>query len=97
MTKFLGLHKSDKPEKKYYVELENDGRTKRVYFGDANSNDFTLFNSLVREEHKRRYLQRHKAREDWSDINTPGFWSRWVLWNKPTVSASLKDTLSRFF
>jgi len=94
MTKFLGLHKSDKPEKKYYVELENDGRTKRVYFGDAYSNDYTLWNPLVREERKRLYIQRHKAREDWTDINTPGFWSRWILWNKPTVKASLKDTLA---
>lgn len=97
MTKFLGLHKSDKPEKKYYVELENDDRTKRVYFGDAHSNDYTLWNPLVREERKRLYIQRHKAREDWTDINTPGFWSRWILWNKTTVKASLKDTLLRFF
>jgi hypothetical protein len=97
MTKFLGLHKSDKPEKKFYAELENDGRTKRVYFGDSHSKDFTLFNPLVREEHKRLYLQRHRARENWNDVNTPGFWSRWVLWNKPTVSASLKDTLKRYF
>lgn len=97
MVNFIGLHKSDKPEKKYYVELESSGRSKRVYFGDSNSKDYTLFSALEREEHKRRYLIRHKSREDWNDPETSGFWSRWLLWgDTPSIRTNLKRTLSRF-
>jgi hypothetical protein len=99
MVKFLGLHTSDRPEKKYYVVLVGDsGREKRVYFGDAASKDFTLFSPLEREERKRRYISRHSAREDWtkSGIETAGFWSKHILWNLPTVSASLAATRRKF-
>lgn len=99
MTIFLRLVKSDNPEKKYRVDLVGEsGREKSIYFGDSQSKDFTRFNALEREEHKRRYIQRHKAREDWtqSGVETAGFWSKHILWNKPTVAASLKDTLARF-
>lgn len=97
MTIFLGLHRSDKPEKKYYVELEGEsGRTKRIYFGDSSSKDYTLFSALEREERKRRYIQRHQATEDWNDPETAGFYARWILWNKPTVRESLNDMLRRF-
>jgi len=95
---FLGLHRSDKPEKKFYVELQGEsGRTKRIYFGDSNSKDYTLFSALEREEHKRRYIQRHQSTEDWNDPETAGFWSRWILWgDTPSVQQNLKRTLSRF-
>ena len=99
MVKFLGLRKSDRPEKKYYVLLEGEsGREKRVYFGDASSKDFTLFSPLEREERKRRYIARHRSREDWSKsgIESSGFWAKNILWNQPTVSASLADTRRRF-
>lgn len=99
MTIFLRLVKSDNPEKKYRVDLIGDsGREKSVYFGDSSSKDYTLFNALEREERKRRYILRHKAREDWtaSGAETPGFWSKHILWNLPTVKASLEDTLKRF-
>lgn len=92
------MHKSDKPEKKYYVELEgSSGRRKRIYFGDSNAKDYTLFNALEREERKRRYLLRHKATENWSDPETAGFWSRWILWgDTPSVQTNLRRTLARF-
>jgi len=100
MPRFFGLHKSDRPEKKYYVELEGEsGRPRRIYFGDSSAKDYTLFNALEREERKRRYLMRHKANEDWSatGIYTPGFWSKHILWgDTPSVQTNLKRTKSRF-
>lgn len=95
--KFLGLHKSDKPEHKYYAEFEMDsGRTKRTYFGAAGMTDYTRDSKLTRDQRKKRYLARHSSREDWSDPTTAGALSRWILWNKPTVSASLTDFRRRF-
>lgn len=95
--KFLGLHKSDHPEKKYYVELEGDtGRVKRIYFGAAGYTDYTRAPALEREYTKQKYIRRHRDKEDWNDPSTAGFWAKNILWNKPTVSASLRDTLQRY-
>ena len=94
--RFLGLKKATDGIHKYVAEFENEGRTKQIQFGAKGMKDFTLFSPLEREERKRRYLQRHKAREDWSSPDTAGALSRWILWNKPTVEASLKDYKNRF-
>lgn len=97
MVKFLGLHKSDKPDKKYYAEFEGDsGRTSRTYFGAAGMTDYTKDSRMTREARKQRYITRHKAREDWNDPTSAGALSRWILWNKPTISASLSDYKRRF-
>ena len=95
-TRFLGIKKSDRPEKKYYAEFESEGRTRRTYFGAAGMKDFTSFSPAEREERKRRYLARHKTSENWNDPESAGALSRWILWNKPSVSASLRDYKRRF-
>ena len=94
--RFLGLEKATDGIHKYVATFESDGREKHVKFGAKGYTDYTLSNPAVREERKRRYLTRHKAREDWSSPDTPGALSRWILWNKPTVSASLRDYKQRF-
>jgi hypothetical protein len=90
----LNLYKSDKPSKKYYVEFinPNTNRLKRMYFGAENMNDYTITGD---DEAKERYIKRHKARERW-DTLSPGMLSRFLLWNKPTLTASIKDTNKRF-
>ena len=52
----------------------------------------------IADEHKKLYLERHRKREDWSKngIDTPGFWSRWLLWNKPTLEKSLEYILDKY-
>lgn len=74
------------------IQLE-DGRTRIVRFGAAGMSDYTKHKD---EERKRRYLERHKARENWEDPLTAGFWSRWLLWNKPKIRESLADLKARF-
>jgi len=58
-------------------------------------NDFTKTRN---EDMKSSYIARHKVREDWSKsgILTAGFWSRWILWNKPTIKESVKYTIKKF-
>jgi len=70
--------------------------TKTIHFGAKNYTDFILSNGD--EERKKRYITRHSKNEDWtkSGIESAGFWSRWILWNKPTLSASIRDTETRF-
>ena len=85
-------YKSDKPNKKYYI-ITNDN--KKVYFGASGYSDFTIHKDEAR---KQRYLNRHRNNENWtkSGINTAGWWSRWVLWHLPTISASYQDIKKRF-
>ena len=80
------------------VEIERDGRIKTVHFGASGYKDYTLFSALEREQRKKNYISRHKDKEDWSisGIDTPGFWAKHVLWNLPSVSASLAQTRRAF-
>jgi hypothetical protein len=70
-----------------------DGKT--IQFGAKGYTDYILSGDLKK---KQSYLSRHKSRENWtkSGIHTAGFWSRWLLWNKPTIEESLKDIKQRF-
>ena len=85
-------YKSDKPGKKYYI-ITNSG--KKVYFGQASASDFTHHKD---EQRKQRYIDRHKSNETWSKsgIDTAGFWSRWLLWNKPTIKESYENIKTKF-
>jgi len=89
MRIYLSL--SEKSDKKYKVLI--DGKT--IHFGGAGYSDYTKHKD---SERKRRYIARHKARENWgtSGIKTAGFWSRWILWNKPTLKDSISATESKF-
>ncbi len=87
--------KSKKVSKKYSV-YAYDGKTVRlVHFGAKGYEDYTMHKDPKR---KRSYLARHEKNENWdkSGILTPGFWSAWVLWNKPTLNASVKDVQKHF-
>ena len=83
-------YKSDKPDKKYYI-ITNTG--KRVYFGAVGYEDFTTHKD---EERKQRYIVRHKKNEDWTDINTPGFWSYHYLWEFPTKKAAYENIKKKY-
>lgn len=68
----------------------------KIHFGASGYEDFTTHKDKKRKE---LYINRHQKRENWgkSGINTAGFWSRWLLWNKPTLNESYKDIQKRFF
>ena len=99
MTKtVVYLRKSEKPEKKYkvYVCSPDGKRGKIIHFGARGMSDFTKHKDV---ERMKRYSARHKGGgENWtkSGIRTAGFWSKWLLWNKPTISGSKKNISSKF-
>ena len=86
------LEKSPNPKKKFRVIFPNNTH---VDFGASGYQDFTQHNDPKRKE---LYLSRHAKREDWTleGVHTPGFLSRWLLWNKPTIEESIKDINKRF-
>ena len=99
--KLKTLRKSLKPAKKYdAVFITDKDREKVISFGAAGYNDFILFNekegAKIANTHKERYLNRHRKREHWDKPDTPGALSRYILWNKKTLKASLQDYKKRF-
>jgi hypothetical protein len=88
---YIKLSRSEKPDKKFKVKINN----KTIHFGAKGMSDYTINRD---PERKRLYIKRHKARENWSKlgIQTAGFWSRWLLWNKPSLDESIRDIEKRF-
>ena len=99
----IHLYKSDKPTKKWMAQFTNlqTGKLKTVYFGaiKESGEPYPDFTTTKDKDKKASYLKRHHSmNEDWthSGIGTPGWFSRWLLWNEPTLRDSIKDTESRF-
>ena len=45
---------------------------------------------------KQQYIARHKPNQDWKDHTTAGFYAKNILWNKPIIEASVRDTNRKF-
>lgn len=84
------IRKSTRAEKKLmaiFTDCSN-GRQKTRHFGSVGYSDYTIHRDPAR---KQRYLARHRKNEHWDDPYSAGSLSRWLLWNKPTLSASIAD------
>ena len=92
--KLLRIEKSHDSKHKYQAIFKSDtGREKVVKFGARGYDDYTVHHD---EKRKQLYLDRHFQRESWSNPETPGALSRWILWNKKSVEESEKDFRRRF-
>lgn len=79
------ITKSPKSGKKYRAHFSTG---KVTDFGATGYSDYTIHKD---KERMQRYLNRHRKRENWGNMTSPGALSRWVLWNKPSLSASIAD------
>lgn len=93
MPKLLLVEHSKQKGKKYTAVFQVGSNIRRVNFGAAGYEDYTMHHDDVR---KQMYLQRHKSHENWSKPMTAGACSRWILWNKKTMRASIADFKKRF-
>jgi hypothetical protein len=89
------LEKSNRKDKKYMVSFINKktGRINTIHFGQAGASDLLQHKD---EERKKRYINRHKANEDWSDLSKSGTWSRFILWGEKSLSESIKKMEDKF-
>jgi len=53
--------------------------------------DYTKHKDEIR---KQRYIARHQIRENWNNPLSAGYWAKRILWNKKTITESLKDTIN---
>ena len=95
------ISRSSNPEKKLMAVFEDkEGKkVKTTHFGQRGASDYTKHGD---KERMKRYLERHgggtttSTKENWKDPTTAGSLSRWVLWNKPSLSGSFSDYKRRF-
>ncbi len=78
------VKKSPNVNKKFRVIFDNGTH---VDFGARGYSDYTIHKD---PERKRRYIIRHQRRENWNNPKTAGYWSRWFLWERPSITESKK-------
>lgn len=88
MLKVKSFKKLKSGKKKYEITFEKNGKTYVRKFGAAGMSDFTIHKDRERRE---RYISRHKKDLKTGDPMKPGYLSMYILWNKPSIKASLAD------
>ena len=81
----MNIKKSTRKHKKYQTVY--NGKT--IHFGDDRYEDYTTHHDNKR---KQSYLKRHGNK---TDPAKPGFWAQNILWNKPTIQASIIATKTK--
>ena len=90
----VSIKKSTKPGKKFMATFQEEGKRDRTtHFGAAGMSDYPTHKDKAR---KNRYLDRHKQNENWENYKSAGSLSRYILWNKETLTASIADYKKRF-
>ena len=79
------IKKSDNQNKKNMAVIDNK---KTIHFGAKMYEDYTLHKNDTR---KKSYLSRHKH-DNFYDPLYPSFYATNLLWNKPTLKESIKNT-----
>jgi hypothetical protein len=88
MIKVKSFKKLRGNSKKYEITIEKNGKMYTRKFGAAGMSDYTIHKDKERRE---RYISRHKKDLRTNDPMKPGYLSMYILWNKPSVKASLAD------
>lgn len=83
--RLIKITKSPNKTKKYRAVFSDGTHTD---FGAKGYSDFTKHKDSSR---KSRYISRHKKRENWRNMKSPGALSRYILWNKPSLKSSIAD------
>ena len=92
MSYIYRLSKSSRKNKKYCITTPEG---LKIHFGQKGASDFTQHKDPDR---KYRYILRHQKRENWSKsgIRSSGWWSRWLLWEKPTLAQARRNIEQKF-
>jgi len=78
------------------VESPVAGKKWRAKFGDGTTTDFgaTGYSDYTKHKDKERrdnYIARHKSDLETDDPRRAGYLSMFILWNRPTLKASIAD------
>jgi hypothetical protein len=90
MTRMTLVKSPNKDKKWRAIFRDDDGEEHHTDFGAAGMTDYTLSGDKLR---RANYLSRHRSRENWSNPQSAGALSRWLLWGDST---SLQTNLAAF-
>jgi hypothetical protein len=76
----------------FYQETKKKVRT--THFGVSGYEDYSGEHQDL--QRKMNYLGRHEKKGNWNDYMSAGSLSKHILWNKPTLTASIEDYMRRF-
>ena len=93
MVKLISIKPSKAKGKKYTAVFDVNGKTKTTHFGASGYTDFIKSGGDLKR--KAAYISRHK-KENWTTPMTSGTLAFYILWNKPTLKASIADYKRRF-
>ena len=65
-----------------------ENTNKKIHFGAKLYEDYTLHKD---DKRKKSYLSRHKH-DNYTNLLYPSFYATNLLWNKPTLTESIRDT-----
>lgn len=82
------ISKSNKSDKRLQARYAN----KTVHFGAQGGSTFIDHGD---PKLKGNWEARHRVRENWQDYSSAGALSKHLLWNKPTLQASIRDLNAR--
>jgi hypothetical protein len=86
--RLISIKKSNRSGKKLMATFETNGRKKIIHFGAAGMSDLTKHHDRARRQ---RYITRHRKDLKTGNPARAGYLSMFVLWNKPSLQASIAD------
>jgi hypothetical protein len=86
----LTLYPSNIKGKRYTIYIPKGNKNIKIDFGSSEHENYTIHKDA---ERKRLYQIRHKN-DHINDPYSAGFWSWWVLWNKPSLQESMREAVS---
>ena len=91
--KLISIKKSKKAGKKFTATFETvSGKKRQIHFGFLGMSDFTKHRDKLR---RGRYIKRHLKDLRTGDPTRAGYLSMFILWNKPSLKASISNYKSR--
>ena len=82
------IKKFPKPDKRLLAQFP----TKKIHFGAKGGSTFVDHKNI---QTKKAWEARHRVNSDFNDFDTAGALSRFILWNKGSLKASITDLNSR--
>lgn len=99
--KLISIKPSNRKDKRYvamFCICEGSSKCceserKLVHFGAKGGSTYIDHKD---DNKKKAYIARHQVNENWADPTSAGALARYILWNKPSLSESIKDFKKKF-
>jgi hypothetical protein len=89
----FNLERATDGKHKFIGIFTKDDHETKIPFGAKGYDDMTTHKNPLRRQ---RYIQRHKARETWTNPMTAGALSRYILWETPSLQKNIQLFKQRF-